>query len=221
MMVVILMAAVLAYLIGSVPSGYLVVRALTGQDLRKVGSGRTGGTNAMRAGGLGAGLVTGVLDVLKGAAAVCLTRFMLSGQIAQLSGFAWVEVAAAIAVVIGHIWSLYLGFRGGAGTGPNVGAAIALWPYTGFILPPLVPLVLFSTGYASIASLSTAMLIPFLFALAASGGRLPWEFVGYGLATGCIVTWALRPNLVRLRNGTERRVTWPWKRRPAAFTPPP
>ncbi len=220
MIATIFVAILSCYLIGSVPSGYLVIRALTGQDLRAFGSGRTGGTNAMRAGGLVAGLVTGALDILKGATAVWLVRFVLSGQIAQASEFTWAEAAAAIAVVIGHNWSLYLGFRGGAGTGPNVGAAIALWPYAALILPPFVPLILFGTGYASVASLSTAILIPFLFAVAAGAGGLPWEFVGYGLATGCIVTCALRPNLARLQNGTERRVAFRWNGRRQAFTPP-
>ena len=202
----ILLAILLAYLIGSVPNGYLVVKILTGQNLTQVGSGRTGGTNAMRAGGIKAGLFTGMLDVLKGACAIWLTRWLVSEQIAQVTAYPWVEAMAGIAVVIGHNWSLYLGFKGGAGTGPNVGVAIALLPITGLLLPPFVPLVLFATGYASVASLSTAVLIPFLFALSMRYIALPWEFVGYGLATCAIITWALRPNIARLLAGNERRV---------------
>ena len=161
----------------------------------------------MRAGGIKAGLLTGILDVLKGACAVWLARWLLSGQLIFVSTYPWVEAIAGVAVVIGHNWSLYLGFKGGAGTGPNVGAAIAMLPITGLVLPPFVPIVLFATGYASIASLSTAVLIPCLFALAAHYAGLPLEFVGYGLATCAIITWALRPNITRLLAGNERRVT--------------
>ena len=207
MTLAIFLAILLAYLIGSIPNGYLVVKFFTGQNLTQFGSGRTGGTNAMRAGGIKAGLLTGILDVLKGACAVWLARWLLSGQLIFVSTYPWVEAIAGVAVVIGHNWSLYLGFKGGAGTGPNVGAAIAMLPITGLVLPPFVPIVLFATGYASIASLSTAVLIPCLFALAAHYAGLPLEFVGYGLATCAIITWALRPNITRLLAGNERRVT--------------
>ncbi|CAG0963544.1 glycerol-3-phosphate acyltransferase PlsY [Anaerolineae bacterium] len=206
MITTILLAIVAAYLIGSVPSGFVVIKLLTGEDLTRLGSGRTGGTNALRAGGVWAGLITGALDILKGAGAVWLARWMLSGQIIAVSSLPGVEALAGVAVVIGHNWSLYLGFRGGAGTGPNVGAAIALWSYAGLILPPFVPLVLFLTGYASVASLCTAMLIPFMFAFVARYAGLPWEYFWYGLGTWVVVTWALRPNIARLLNGTERRV---------------
>ncbi len=202
----IVFAIIAAYLIGGVPSGYIVVKLLTGQNLTRVASGRTGATNAMRAGGLYAGFITGALDILKGAAAVWLARWLLSEQLVQISAQPWVEAAAAVAVVVGHNWSIWLNFRGGAGTGPNVGAAIALWSYSGLILPPFVPLVLFSTGYASVASLSTAMLIPILFALLARCAGLPVEFVGYGLATCVVIAWSLRPNIARLLAGEERRV---------------
>jgi glycerol-3-phosphate acyltransferase PlsY len=207
MTLAILLAILAAYLIGSVPNGYLVVKLFTGQDLTQVGSGRTGGTNAMRASGLCAGFFTGAIDILKGAVAIGLARWLVSGQVAQISTFPWVEAAAGVAVVIGHNWSLFLSFRGGAGTGPNVGAAIVLLPYAGLILPPFVPLVLFATGYASVASLCTAILIPFLMAIGVRYAGLPWEFVGYGLATCGIITWALRTNIAHLYAGTERRVS--------------
>ena len=200
-------AIIAAYLIGSVPSGYMVIQRLTGQDLTRVGSGRTGGTYALRAGGMHAFLLTGALDILKGALAIWLARWMLSGQFLQPSPWPWVEAVVGAAVVIGHNWSLYLGFRGGAGTGPNVGVAVALCPPLAFVLPPFVPLVLFSTGYASVASLLTAALIPCLLAFGARTGALPWAYVGYGLATCGIVAWSLRPNLARLIAGTERRIS--------------
>lgn len=206
MITLLTLAIIAAYLIGSVPNGFIVVKLLVGKDLTQFGSGRTGGTNAMRAGGLVAGLLTGALDIVKGASAIWLTRWIISGQIAEISSLPWVEALSAVAVVVGHNWSLFLGLRGGAGTGPNVGAAIALLPGLGLILPPFVVLILFSTGYASVASLCTAGLIPLLFAFAARYAGLPWEFVAFGLATFGIITWALRPNIARLLAGTERRI---------------
>jgi glycerol-3-phosphate acyltransferase PlsY len=204
----ILAVLVAAYLIGSVPNGYFVIKRLTGQDLTKIGSGRTGATNAMRAGGLWAGFLTAALDVLKGAVAIVLTRIIISGSLdfLQVSAFPWVEAAAAVAAVVGHNWSIYIGWHGGAGTGPNVGAAIALWPFSALILLPFVPIVVFGTGYASVASLATALLIPILFALTAYFGVTPWIFVLYGIATLLVVTWSLRPNIKRLLAGEERMV---------------
>ncbi|MGE5138789.1 MAG: glycerol-3-phosphate acyltransferase [Rudaea sp.] len=198
-------AILLAYLIGSAPNGYLVVKWMTGQNLLRVGSGRTGATNAMRAAGLPAGFITACLDIGKGGLAIWVARFLLSGQVWVPSN-AWIEAATAIAVVAGHNWSIYIRFRGGAGTGPNVGAAIALWPPAALVLLPFVPVVLFSTGYASVASLTTALLIPALFAAIAFVFNAPWEFVVYGVITFCIVTWSLRSNIERLRKGEERMV---------------
>jgi glycerol-3-phosphate acyltransferase PlsY len=159
----------------------------------------------MRAAGLPAGFITACLDIGKGGLAIWAARFLLSGQV-WVPSIAWVEVAAAIAVVAGHNWSIYIRFHGGAGTGPNVGATIALWPPAALVLLPFVPVILFSTGYASVASLTTALLIPGLFAAIAIAFQAPWEFVVYGVITFCIVTWSLRPNIERLRKGEERMV---------------
>jgi len=202
----ILTAIVLAYLIGSIPFGWLIVRCITGQDLTKLGSGRTGGTNAMRAAGFGAGVLTGILDVAKGALAVWLARYAISGQWLGVSALPWVEAAAGLAAVLGHNHSIYLGFRGGAGTAPNVGAALAMCPFSAWIMVPLVPIVLFGTGYASVASLVAAAIMPGIFAVSALLAGTPWAYVGYGLGSLCLVTWALRPNIKRLRAGQERMV---------------
>lgn len=218
---VILAVVVAAYLIGSVPNGYFVVKLKTGQNLLHIGSGRTGATNAMRAAGLLAGFVTAALDIGKGAVAIGFTRLLLSGQVWEVSSLPGVEAAAAIAAVTGHNWSIYIRFHGGAGTGPNVGAAIALWPPAAIILLPFVPLVLFATGYASVASLTTALLIPSLFAVLVFQIGAPWEFVIYGLATFAIVTWSLRPNIERLRAGEERMVGPRAKRRELRVAAPP
>ena len=92
-------AAVIGYLFGSIPVGYLVVRATSGVDVRSVGSGRTGGTNAMRAGGLGAGVMTAIGDMLKGLIAVVIMRW-LSGGVPEI------EALAGLGAVAGHNWSI-------------------------------------------------------------------------------------------------------------------
>lgn len=192
---------VLAYLIGSIPVGLVVVRVVNGQDIRTVGSGRTGGTNAMRAAGPAAGVVTALWDIAKGFLAVCLPRLLLAGQGIQI-----VAAACAIAAVAGHNWPVYLGFKGGAGTSPNVGAAVAFWPLTGVMLIPFGALVLFATGYASVTSTVISLTIVVIFVLRAIFAHQPVEYVGYSLATFILVAVALIPNYRRLIAGTERIV---------------
>ncbi|WP_322798430.1 glycerol-3-phosphate acyltransferase [Thermoflexus sp.] len=188
-----------AYLLGSFPTGWVVVRLLTGQDVRRVGSGRTGGTNAMRAGGLPAGLLTGLGDLLKGALAILLARLLFPDQ--PMAG-----VIAGWLAVAGHNWSIWMGFRGGAGTAPNIGAALALWPLSAAVLLPMMPLAAALTGYASLTSMVLALAIPLVFAVRTVFFNGPWVEILYGLGTLGMVAWALRPNFRRLREGTEPRL---------------
>jgi acyl phosphate:glycerol-3-phosphate acyltransferase len=196
-----ILAGVLAYLIGSIPVGYLVVYAMTRKDIRQHGSGRTGGTNALRTGGRWAGIATGAGDMLKGLIAVLVARLVMHGA----PNAVWGDVLAGIAVVIGHNASIYLGFKGGAGTGPNIGAAVAMWPLSGLWLVPMLPLGLNVTRYASLTSIIIAVIIPVQLAIRAATGNGPWQYVVYGVVTMCLILWALRPNIKRLINGTEPR----------------
>src|SRR5512143_338924 len=95
-------AALIGYLIGSIPVGYIVIYIMKGQDIRRHGSGRTGGTNALRAGGSWAGLATGIGDIVKGFLAVIIAHALLGPNI-------WIEVVAGITAVCGHNWSIYMG----------------------------------------------------------------------------------------------------------------
>ena len=194
----------LAYLIGALPMGYVFLWIIKRQDITLVGSGRTGGTNAMRAGGPWIGLLTALFDLLKGYAGVALARWLAPASI-------WASVLAGFAVVLGHNWSIWLylfskKISAGAGTGPNVGAAMAFWPWIGAIAIPDVLFFVLLVGYASVASLSTALVVVITFAIRAAFFGQPWEYVIYGLMTSVLVIWALRPNIQRLINGTERRV---------------
>jgi glycerol-3-phosphate acyltransferase PlsY len=204
----------LSYLIGSIPFGLIVVRLKTGKDLRLVESGRTGGTNAMRAAGFWAGLLTAILDILKGASAVWITR--------ALTGSVWVQVLAPIGAIIGHNYSIFLPgrdekghfrLRGGAGGAPSVGGALGLWAPSILIIFPLGYLIFFGIGYASVTTLSVALIAMLIFIVRFALGFSPWQYILYGLIAEVLLIWALRPNIQRLLNGTERLHGWRAKRK--------
>lgn len=197
-----------AYLLGSIPSGLIIVKIGTGKDVRHVGSGRTGGTNVMRAAGTLAGLLTGLADFGKSVLAVYLVRWMLPGMY-------WVEVAAGLLAMLGHNYSIYLPerkpdgrwhLRGGAGGVTCVGAAFGLWQPSLFFTFPIAALVFIFIGYASVTTISAAVVSLVLFTYRAATGAGPWEYAAFGALAVVVVLWALRPNLVRLRQGTERLV---------------
>lgn len=204
------LAAVLtaAYLTGSIPIGLVVVRLATGKNVLDENSGRTGGTNVMRTAGFWAGFATAIGDLLKGAAAVWLAR-------AALPADAWVHAAAGVLAVLGHNHSVFLierrlgrfRLRGGAGGATAVGSGIALSSTVAWVLPA-VPLLLFGLGYASVTTLTIGGLLAILLALEAWSGRIPWAYVGFGVAAVVLLVLALRPNLDRLRRGEERLVGW-------------
>jgi acyl phosphate:glycerol-3-phosphate acyltransferase len=200
-----ILAIVSAYLLGSVPAGFLLVRFYTGTDIRAVGSGRTGSTNVLRAGGGKVALMTGVLDVLKAASAVWIAQRLLPGN-------EWAAVLAGIAAIIGHNYSIFIGFKGGAGGAPTIGAAFALWPPSLLVVVPLGAAVWYFIGYASVATMSFSLILTALFAYRAYVFGGPWQHVVFGLLALAVCLWALRPNIKRLIRGEERLVGWRAKR---------
>ena len=202
------LAWLLSYLLGSIPFGLVIVKIASGKDIRSVESGRTGGTNAMRAAGFFAGLLTALFDVGKGAATALVVRWLDVDQ-------PIVQVVAAALAIIGHNYSVFLiertshgriRLRGGAGGATALGGSIALWPLSGVIILPLVVITYIFVGYASVTTISIAAFSALVFLVRAALGLSPWEYVLYGIAALGIVLWALRPNLERLRQGTERPV---------------
>ncbi|MCI0521895.1 MAG: glycerol-3-phosphate acyltransferase [Chloroflexi bacterium] len=203
----------LSYIMGSIPSGLVVVRLTTGKDIRQVESGRTGGTNAMRAAGVWAGLATAILDVLKAAACVWLVQLTLPREAAPVN--IWFEFLAPVMAILGHNYSIFLierneagriRLRGGAGGAPAVGGALGLWPPSVLIIVPIGAVILYFIGYASVATMGTALLATLIFVARAAMGASPWEYALYGLLAEALLVWALRPNIGRLLNGTERVV---------------
>jgi glycerol-3-phosphate acyltransferase PlsY len=199
--------AAVSYLVGSIPFGYLVVRTFSGRDVREVGSGRTGGTNAMRAAGLPAGVLTALLDTLKSAVCVWLARFILPADTAVVG-----MVLAGLFAIVGHNYSVFLGFKGGAGGAPTVGGAFAIWPWSFVIAVPVCAGVLFGVGYASLATLAAGVIITAVFVYRAYVQQAPAAFILYGVGSLILLLWTLRPNIRRLMRGEERMIGWRAKR---------
>lgn len=208
-----LLAILAGYIMGAIPFGFLFVQVTKGVDLRDVGSGRTGATNSLRAAGPAVFILTFLMDVFKGFAAVWLARWITGGRV-PAEWLPWAAALAGTASVIGHNWSIFLKFGGGAGTGPNVGWATAIWWPMFFITFAFGGPTLYFTGMASVASLAVAVVIPIVFGIRTFAGidPTPAYFVG-GLLTTAIITFALRPNIKRVLAGEERVVGPAAKRR--------
>jgi acyl phosphate:glycerol-3-phosphate acyltransferase len=200
----------LSYVIGSIPFGLLIVKLKTGKDIREVESGRTGGTNAMRAAGLGAGIATAMLDILKGAIGMLIARWILPEAYT-------VHVLTGLAAILGHNYSVFLAkrdengkwvLRGGAGGAPSVGGAIGIWPGSLLIVLPLGILTFFTVGIASVTTMAVALFAIIVFYVRASEGLMPWAYVWFGIGAEILLVWALRPNLKKLFTGNERIVKY-------------
>jgi len=205
-----MVAVFIGYLLGSIPFGLLIVKSKTGKDIRQVESGRTGGTNAMRAAGIGAGLATAILDILKGAAAAWLAQVLSPGDHI-------IHILAPLGAIMGHNYSIFLlshdennklRFHGGAGAMPALGGAAGLWPWSFPVVLAMGALAFFTTGIASIGTLTIGLSIIIVFAFGASNGFLPWVDVLYGVIAEFLLIWALRPNIKKLIAGNERVVKY-------------
>lgn len=199
---------VISYLIGSIPTGLIIVRLKTGKDIRQVESGRTGGTNAMRAAGYLAGFTTAGVDGLKGAVAVWIAQAFTGGN-------PLIMAIAPAAAILGHNCSIFLAqkdekgrwhLRGGAGGATAIGGFFALWPPSLFIIAPVGAIIFWFGGYASVGTMSVPITASILFIIQAVQGIAPWEYLLYSILSECLLVWALRPNIKRLMNGTERLV---------------
>ena len=192
---------IVAYLIGSIPFGYLIVRTKEGGDIRQTGSGGTGATNVSRRAGKVAGVLTLLLDASKGAAAVLIAQ--------NVSDSEWVKAAAAIAVIVGHIFPVWLGFRGGKGVATGVGVFTVLAPVALLCAGVIFVSIVFFTRYVSLGSIMAAALIPLLVWLqdvfvepvADLRPLLVASVVG-----ALLIILAHRGNIERLARGTESQI---------------
>lgn len=192
-----IIAIFIAYLCGSIPVGYLIAR-LYGIDVTSSGSGRTGGTNVLRAAGPLAAGGTVLGDIIKGLLPVF---FLVS------AGFPALTIAlAATATVVGHNHSIFLGFRGGVGAGTAAGSLAGFGFWIGLLSGISGVIALSITGYASILSSTIAVMGLVILTISAFLGYTPYEYIITGILNICVMFYALRPNFARLRDGTERKV---------------
>ena len=187
-----------AYLLGSV-SGSLLLGRLRGVDIRRHGSGNAGGTNALRTLGWRFALGVVAIDVGKGALAAWLAlRFAPLGQALDVTAHGY---AAAACAVVGHVWPLWHGFRGGKGAATAVGGLLLLWPWSIGVLLPVWMLVLVATGYVGLSTVLAALALPLLaWGTDAEPARL-W----FSMFAALFIAFTHRANLQRLRQGTESR----------------
>jgi glycerol-3-phosphate acyltransferase PlsY len=188
-------SGVISYMLGSIPSGYLLVRIFTGQDVRASGSGNIGSTNVARK-SLVLGIATLVFDVSKGLAAVLLTRALFSGPHQRL-----ILTSAAFFAVFGHLFPVWLGFHGGKGVATSLGAFVFLTPKSILCMVALFLVVAIVTRYISLASLCATLVFPVL--VSALHEYVDWRQLILIVLISALVIWKHRQNIVRLISGTE------------------
>ncbi len=207
-----LLALVAGYLLGSIPSGYLAGRWLMGIDIRREGSGSTGATNVLRVVGKGPALVVFLVDVGKGALAVLLAKAVLEPLGVPLSAQAvavdsWV-VAAGLAALAGHIWPVWLGWKGGKAVATGLGMLLGLaWP-VGLACFGIFLAVLSASRIVSLSSVVAAISLPLLMLgwFPSQGFGIRWPYLVLAVITTVLVVWRHRTNLQRLMAGTEPKL---------------
>lgn len=205
----------IAYLLGSLPTGYLAGYLLQGIDIRTQGSGSTGATNVLRTLGKGPAIVVLLVDVLKGVAAIYLFPWFTQPGVQQALGtiapnltptqvlpLPWLVVGAGLAALLGHSRSIWLGFSGGKSVATGLGVLLALaWP-VGLAALGVFGLSLALSRIVSLSSILAAIAVPVLMVIT----QQPLAYQLFGLAAGLYVIWRHRSNIDRLLAGVEPRV---------------
>ena len=198
-----LLIVIVGYLIGSIPSGYLVART-QGVDIRQHGSKNIGATNVLRVMGKKWGYLVFLCDSFKGFLAVKLGLLIAAHSLLSpvLGG-----VIAAISCILGHNYTIWLGFKGGKGIATSGGVILALFPIPLICCVALVWVVVFYLGkYVSLASIAAAVALPFaVFLTVAKTGADFWTLFGFSVLIAAMAIWRHQSNIVRLVNGTESR----------------
>lgn len=182
----------IGYLVGAIPTGYLVCRAL-GVDLRTVGSGNIGTANAYRASGKGAFVATLLGDLLKGLAPVVAARLLTDND--------WIVAAVALAALVGHCWPVYLGFKGGKAVATAAGTSIGLAPPVGLVMFVVWWAVVLVSRYTSLAALVLAVIGPVLFVVTGQ----PVAYLVYAACACVLIVERHKGNVKALLNGSERK----------------
>jgi len=199
---ILIIVVIVSYLLGSIPFGYLIVRKKVGADIRETGSGGTGATNVSRRAGKAAGIYTLVLDALKGAVAVVWAAVLAGPS----SHAAWIVSAGAIAVIVGHIFPVWLKFRGGKGVATGVGVFLMLAPIALLCAGVLFVAIVFFTRYVSLGSMVAAATVPLFVWLQSvfvthAGDLRP--LLTAAVVCAALIVFAHRGNIGRLAHGKE------------------
>lgn len=198
-----LLGVLLSYMIGSIPTAVWVGKAFYHVDVRTQGSGNAGATNTIRVLGLKAGIPVLLIDVLKGFAAIKLMNWLLISYPAEPYNAYWL-LAAAVAVVIGHTFPLWAGFRGGKGVATLLGVGFGLYPYAALIALIIFIVVLLLSRYVSLSSLAAGISFPFLVFFIFPADH--WIFYALAIAVAVFLPFTHRKNISRLFSGTESKL---------------
>jgi glycerol-3-phosphate acyltransferase PlsY len=188
----------IAYMVGSIPFGLLAGKLVAKVDIRDYGSGKIGMTNVLRTAGVTAAAVVLLLDMGKAVSVVVAARLLF-----DTTG---VEAAAALAVIIGHNWPVFIGFRGGRGTASGWGGLLILSPIAGLIATVVGVSLVGVTRYMSLGSITAAALGSAVLVVLAMIGQEPLVYSWYGIIGGTLIVVRHRDNIQRLLNGTERKI---------------
>ncbi|MCD8024839.1 MAG: glycerol-3-phosphate 1-O-acyltransferase PlsY [Candidatus Gastranaerophilales bacterium] len=189
--------ALISYLIGSIPTGYIIVKLKTGEDIRNTGSGSTGATNVKRVLGKKWFFTVMILDAIKGMIPVILTKGFVSGDTWGL-----LPVSAAIMVIIGHSKPVFLNFKGGKSVASGIGTLYALNPFTGLILTLIWGVITWVSKYVSIGSITALIIAPFLMYFLNN----PPAYTLYAIIAAIYIIYLHRENIKRLIKGNENKV---------------
>ncbi|MEM1041553.1 MAG: glycerol-3-phosphate 1-O-acyltransferase PlsY [Bacteroidota bacterium] len=210
-MLTLLVILTLSYLIGSIPTSILAARWLRGIDIRQHGSGNAGATNVFRTLGKGPGMAVMAIDLLKGVLAVALGKYLRVG--AEPAFFhpnetGWLMVIAGAAAVLGHIYTVYAGFKGGKGVATGAGVVVALAPVPVLVGLGLFTIIVATTRYVSLASMAAAASLPLTQVVreAVFGVDVSAPTMWFCIVVPFLIFFTHRANIGRLLHGTESRV---------------
>ena len=207
--------AIISYLIGSFPTGVVVSKLVFGFDIREKGSGNMGSTNVFRVMGWKFGVFVQLFDLFKGIAAVLFAQYFFSGELlpfvnrTPFEDITVIKIIAGVSAVAGHIWSAFLGFKGGKGINTAAGMLVGIAPVDVGIALGFFLLALISSGYVSLSSITAAIVLPS--SMFFRHNVLNVDIHGYGtliyfmLALMALVLYTHRKNLQRLAEGTENK----------------
>jgi len=203
---------VAAYLLGSIPTALWVGQHFFGLDIREHGSGNAGATNTFRVLGKGPGSFVMAIDVLKGWAATSLAMVMLNQGAIGLDQLLYFQLACGILTILGHIYPIFAGFRGGKGVATVLGMMLAIAPATVGVCILVFLAVLAVSQYVSLSSMTAGVTFALLQLLPAFRPQNPL-LLWFGFILAALLIYTHRANIGRLRAGTESRVPLPWKRK--------